>query len=205
MCVACACNILYQLVFAVICQSSRGSVYWSIILREKIHHSFIALNCFHNRSSLAVSMEAAILSRDTLIALLRRAPCPEATKLLEWLISLIDPFEVNTVRSTITDVIDIDATASSGEITVRMGVCSRLDSLRSDFSSLPDALRAVGRLILDETEMPQVRVVLTSQFSINNTYVVELIHDTNFILRNKRICYYFRSYQWSIYLRSGFL
>ncbi len=113
---------------------------------------------------MAVSMEATLLSRDTLITLRRRTPCPEAMELLEWLISLIDPFEVNTVRNAITDVIDIDATASSGEITVRMGVCSRLDKLRSDFSALPDALRAVGRLIIDETEMPQVLVV---QFSLS--------------------------------------
>ncbi len=114
-------------------------------------------------------MEAVLLSRDALITLRRRAPCPEAVSLLEWLISLIDPLEVDAVRNAITNTIDVDATASSGEMTIRMGVYSQLDKLRSDFSALPDVLRAVGRVILDETEMPQVLVALSISLSLNNT------------------------------------
>ncbi len=144
---------------------------------------FILYTLIVLRSSLAVSMEAVLLSRDALITLHKRAPCPGAVKLLEWLISLIDPLEVNTVRNTIVDLIDIDSTSSSGELTVRMGVCSRLDKLRSDFSALPDALRAVGRLILDETEMPQVLVALYLSLLNNITTLTVIMTLVNNLAR----------------------
>ncbi len=111
-------------------------------------------------------MEAVLLSRDILLTLHRRAPCPETVSLLEWLISMIDPVEVDAVRNAIINTIDVDATASTGEITIRLGICSQLDKLRNDFSVLPDVLRAVGRVILDETEMPQVLVALSLSLSV---------------------------------------